>query len=563
MFLQSGDLAGDLARLREELQQLQNDNSKLKRDGAALQGNVDKLRGENSTLQGDLEAASSEATRLKNDASKFKDEIAGLREAASNGQPPPPPPPPRKDGACCDTCNKVAAAFCDHSSVRWSNIKIVPLVVGSTTKTAHGPVSTHQKTEPGQANSMNTKVEDSTYDEVVEGCGGITDELRRLSEAGEKDKAELAKLTAEHQRLHSELGEERQARQRARDEMVGLQRSLAMAKEAAARVGMAEAPIPCAGCPYKVNAAPRDIEDQVDAAQVIQRNFRKAQEQKVEYEGEKRIDNELQKFEGKTLSWMKKLMLDLFSTKIVADANDDRKNNRRQHLAEYFFDYARTVWGHGHKKEEMIETTISTIRRYREEDLDVMTLSNFLQEVWELPAQNTYLYVMQLQGDNRKGKPPRQRVTLESSWSVITEKALGKMDVELWNIVHEKIDIAWRKEGEQMEPRKKMEKQMSSDLLRTVITQCHIDFDKKFGTVLPKLYRQHVPSGSLEERMSLEAFSDMLAVFDHRLGQDPSMWQTAQVGPLAHDNTSPDFCGRKMPARPASPMKPIGWEWLS
>jgi len=216
--------------------------------------------------------------------------------------------------------------------------------------------------------------------------------------------------------------------------------------------------------------------------------------------------------------------VNLYSQKIVADANDDRKNHRRQSLAEFFYDFAVMAWGSSH--EEMVATTIATIIRYRDDDPDVLALSNFLRNIWQLPAQNTYMHAMQLQGDNKKGKPPRQKVSVESSWPTIAENSLGYLSAELWQIVNDQIQLTWEKTGKQMEPRKGTEKLMRSDALRMTITKCHVILDRLLGNFLPKIYAD--VAGDLDTPLDIVKFEEVVAQFDHRLLNDAGLWDVAR-----------------------------------
>ena len=99
------------------------------------------------------------------------------------------------------------------------------------------------------------------------------------------------------------------------------------------------------------------------------------------------------KSEGKTCAWLKKLQANLYVAKIVADKADDNKNNRRQALGEFFANFSITMWGKGQKREEMLQTTVETVRKFRFEDDDVMALSNFFTNKWDTTVQGTYLKV--------------------------------------------------------------------------------------------------------------------------------------------------------------------------
>ena len=102
----------------------------------------------------------------------------------------------------------------------------------------------------------------------MRGCNGLVALYEREKEL-EKARAEIARLMAELDSLRTEVTGCRQKSQEDDATIEDLKRQLAMAKEALASAGAEEPTIPCAGCPFKNRAPPADIEDQVDAAQVI------------------------------------------------------------------------------------------------------------------------------------------------------------------------------------------------------------------------------------------------------------------------------------------------------
>jgi len=272
------------------------------------------------------------------------------------------------------------------------------------------------------------------------------------------------------------------------------------------------------------------VEDREHAATVLQTNFRKVKVERSShadsvYNAESRIDNQAQHFEGKTLSWLRKWMVDLYATKIVADASDDRRLNRRQTMAEFLLDHGKISYGGEFGYDSLhCDILLRTIRRYLDDNLDVKIFWQFLRGELTLPAQNTYLHIMHMQGDNKKGKAPRTKVSLESSWSVYAETGLGKLSTEFWDMYHEAIGDAWKADGSRVEPRHKRERLMSSDVLRCTLTNLAVEFDILFGRCLCKLYRKFAPGGSLEEPLNVNDFRDLLLEFDSRLSNQYANW---------------------------------------
>jgi len=287
--------------------------------------------------------------------------------------------------------------------------------------------------------------------------------------------------------------------------------------------------IQCPKCSRSFEERQEDIEDEVQAALVIQKNWKLNHKDKPPKVGKSEIDNHLVKIEGKTLAWLKKLQSSLYVAKVVADKADDNKQNRRQSVDEFFCGFAKTTWGGGKKRGEMLQITVETIKRYRFSCDDVMCLNNFLSGKWDISIQSTYLLCLMLQGE-AKHKAPRQRVVLESSWHVIMSHTLGALDQPLVDFAHEMLCLAWEANGSQTDPREDNMKLVPSDVYRATVCRIHATIDELFGILLVSVFEflaGSVPEEGWPLMIDKLQFSQLLRQLEVSIGLDQVLWEMA------------------------------------
>ena len=285
--------------------------------------------------------------------------------------------------------------------------------------------------------------------------------------------------------------------------------------------------VKCAHCGKDLS----DRTEQEKAASLIQKNFRVKYSRpdtvsRVDCKGGK-------KFEGKTIEWMHKQTSKLFADKVVADDVDDRKHNVRQTMIEFLTEWSMMNFGPNHEK--VLETFLATLFRYESKSADLRMLLNFVEEPAHnmLHVQNVFLRVLVIQGDHKRRRGAQH--TIEASWGVIAQTALGELDSTLQQRLYLHLEEVWAQSGSLVNSEQM--RQIPSATFRSAITAFHRQIEVDFGSMVHAVFNSIMKAH--QDRMSAEEFNEFVAFFDG-LSDPGAKWDVA----LAHthriedDNTS-------------------------